>query len=152
MSQRRGLSLLELLASTAVLGVIAGTAFAIMRLDSLGNHGAMTVARTLANDLELARYRSINTGDDHFLLLTSSSSIVAYTLHRDTGGSSIAEDVTREIPGQVTVTISPAAGQTPSLTFEGLAASSFTFTVAGPQRTLEVTVTAATGRAVVTKM
>lgn len=144
--------MLELLASAAILGVVAGTAVSVMRLDSLGNHGALTVARTLATDLELARSCAISSGDDHFLLLTGGSTISAYTLHRDTGGSSTVVDAAREISKQVTVTISSAASQTPSLTFEGQATSTFSFSVSGPDRVFQVSVTAATGRAIVSEL
>ena len=152
MNHRRGYSLLELMATVVILAIVAGTAFSVLRLDSLGNYGAKTVARTLAADLEFARYQAISSGDDHFLSLTGSPNITQYTLYRDTGVSTSAVDAARKIPDQVTVTISPAASQTPSFTFEGQADSSFTFTVAGLSRTFQVVVIAATGRAQVTEL
>ena len=146
MKVRSGLSLIELLAVLTILGILVSAGFAVLRLDSLGNFGAETVAHNLAKDLQLARRMAITTGDDHYLLLTTSgSSITGYTIYQ-AGSPAAAVDAYRQIPSQVTVTISPSASQTPSFTFEGQAASSFTLTLAGPDRSYTVTVVAATGR------
>ena len=148
--QRRGLSLIELLAVVAILSVLVTAGFAVLRLDSAGNFGAETVARTVADDLQTARRLAITTGDDHYLLLTTSgSSITGYTIYDD---SSSAVDTYRKIPEQVTATISPSGSQTPSFTFEGQAASSFTITIAGPDRSFSVSVLATTGRPVVAEL
>lgn len=151
MQQRRGLSLVELLAVMAILGVMVSAGFAVLRLDSTGNLGAETVAHTLATDLQHARRMAITTGNDHYLVFTTSgASITGYTIYD--GSTSSAVDTYREIPETVTVTISPSGSPSPSLTFEGRASSSFTLTLAGPSRSFTVSVLAATGRPVVAEI
>ena len=142
---------MELLAVMAILGVMVSAGFAVLRLDSTGNLGAETVAHTLATDLQHARRLAIRTGDDHYLVFTTSGgSITGYTIYD--GNTTSAADAYRQIPDTVTVTISPAGSQSPSLTFEGQASSSFTLTLAGPGRTFTVSVLAATGRPVVAEL
>ena len=151
MSLRRGLSLVELLAVMAILGVMVTAGFAVLRLDSAGNLGAETAAHTLAKDLQHARRLAITTGNDHYLLFTTSGgSITGYTIYD--GSTASAVDAYRQIPDTVTATIAPSASQTPALTFEGLASASFTITLAGPDRSLAVSVLAATGRPVVSQL
>jgi prepilin-type N-terminal cleavage/methylation domain-containing protein len=143
-----GYSLLELIAVVAILGIMACMTYAMMTTDVLGNHGADATARQLALDLELARREAIATGINHWLQLSvSGGQVTAYQIYRTNGGSSIAVDTLRAIPEHVTVTISPSGSTTPAFTFEGQAASTFTFTLAGASRTWQVAVTAATGRA-----
>ena len=151
MHRNRGLSLVELLAVTVILGVLVTAGFAILRLDSTGNFGAETVAHTLAKDLQYARRLAITTGNDHYLVLTTSgSSVTGYTIYD--GGTSTAVDAYRAIPPYVTVTITPTGSQTPSLTFDGQATASFTFTLAGPNQSFAVSVLAATGRPAVSPL
>jgi prepilin-type N-terminal cleavage/methylation domain-containing protein len=146
--RRAGYSLLELIAVVAILGIMAAMTWATMTTGVLGNHGADVTARQLALDLQLARRQAIATGINHWLQLTASGgNITAYQIYRTNGGSSIAVDAVRTIPDHVTATLSPNGSTTPAFTFEGQAASSFAFTLAGASRTWQVSVTALTGRA-----
>lgn len=149
--RQRGVSLVELLAVTVILGILGSAAIAVMRVDSAGNHGAKTTARNLAKDLQQARQRAISTGDDHYLQLAYTGSYVSgYTMYRDDGGSPVAVDSFQQLSDYVQVTIDPEVKLTPSFTFEGGATASYEFTVVGPNLKYQVTVTAATGRAQVT--
>lgn len=151
MSTRHGYSMIELLAVVTILGVLVAAGYATMTTDSVGNHAAGVAARQLALDLEQARRQAIATGDQHFLQFAlAGSKITGYTVRRSTGSGSTAVDSFRAIPAHVTVTMSPAASTSPAYTFEGQAASSYTLTLAGSQRSWQVIVTAATGRPRVT--
>jgi prepilin-type N-terminal cleavage/methylation domain-containing protein len=148
---RGAFSLLELLAVVVILGVVVGAGFATMTTDAVGNHAAGVAARQLALDLEQARRRAISTGNNHFLQFTlAGSNITGYTLRSSNGAGSTAVDSYRAMPGHVTVTMSPSGSTSPVMNFEGQAASSYTITLAGTQRTWQVIVTAVTGRPRVT--
>ena len=148
---RGAFSLLELLAVVTILGVLVAAGFATMTTDSVANHSAGIAARQLALDLEQARRQAIASGSNHFLQFTlAGSNITGYTVRRSNGAGSTVVDTFRAIPAHVTVTMSPSGSASPAMNFEGQAASSYTLTLAGPNRTWQVIVTAVTGRPRVT--
>lgn len=147
MNHRRGLSLVELLATVVILGIVASAGIALMRLESAGNHGAQTTANTLAMDLQYARRQAITTGDEHYLALNYTGSyITSYVVTRNGVG---AIDSVRTIPEDVQLTIDPEAKQAPSFTFEGQATSSYDFNLQASGLKQQVSVIATTGRATV---
>jgi len=143
---RSGYSFLELVAVVAVIGVLAAIAAVRFSADSVGNLAAKVDARKVALDLAQARRRAIATGDNHLLVFQQSGGdIVGYTVHRrwpDT--STTAVDEYRPFPGHLTVTVAPSD---PEFTFQGEALAAYTITLAGPERTWQVTVAQATGAA-----
>jgi len=56
-----------------------------------------------------------------------------------------------DIPPGVTVTSNPSAG-TPTFTFEGAASEGYTITYAGPDRSYQLTIAAATGMVSITEL
>ena len=144
----RALTLLELTLVVALLGIFAAIAVTSFGHASLANAGARGYARKLALDLVQAQRRAISTGDNHYIEFQSSGGVtVGHTLYRRAGGSTIVADVVRNAPHDVTVTPSHNLCE---YTFEGSALASYTCSIAGPNRSWQITVTAATGAVRVT--
>jgi prepilin-type N-terminal cleavage/methylation domain-containing protein len=127
--QRRGVSLLELLAVVSLMGIlfVAGT----VRLgpSAADNMSALAAARLLASDLRHAQRRAIATGDDHYLAFqTQGPVITGYQSYRDSGGSPVAVDEIREFPSGLTVT---SAHNQLVFNFEGAANAAYSVSLAG---------------------
>ena len=143
----RALSLLELVASIAIMGLLAVAATTFLGSSATGNSGAEGFARKLALALVHARRSTISTGDNHYLSLTSSGgNVVSFSLIRRASSGDIQVDDTRTVPQGVTVT---SAQSTLEFDFEGAALSAYSITVAGPDRTWVVSVIPLTGTALV---
>lgn len=150
---RTAFTLIELLAVVVLMGVVTLAAFSSMRTGTLGNFGGSAAARRLGMELRSARHQAIATGDEHYLNLTySGPSIAGYTIYRAASGGDIAVDAYKEFGPEVTVSVSTGGASTPAFTFEGSAASSYQFTIAGASRSWQVSVVAATGRVVVIEL
>lgn len=140
---RGGFSILELLLVVTMLGLIA-TLAPRFGGDPLGNYGAGVDARRVSLDMIQARRRAISTGDNHFLSFQTGGGgqIVGYTVYRRFPDTSTAPvDSYKAFPVNVTVTISA----TPEFAFDGAGLSAYTITLAGPDRTWQVTSAQATG-------
>ena len=149
MTVPRALSLLELIASIAMLGLLAVAATTFLGSSTTGNAGAEGFARKLAIALVHARRSTISTGDNHYLSFTSADgSIVSFSLMRRTSGGDVQVDDTRAVPEGVTIT---SAQSTLEFDFEGSALSAYSITVAGPDRTWVVSVVQLTGTTQVTE-
>jgi len=140
---RRAMSLLELTVVVAVLGLLAIAAVTRYGHNSIGNGEAGGYARKLALSLGYARRSTIATGDNHFLQLTSSGgNVTSFVLTRRTVGGDIAVDSVHTVPTNVMVT-SPSSVL--EFDFEGSALGAYTVTVAGPDRSWNVSVVMLTG-------
>ncbi len=148
---RAGLTLLELTVVLVLLGVFAAVAAARLGPGPLQNFAARADARRLALDLHQAQRRSIATGDNHYLeFTTSGGQAVGYTLYRRLSGGGVqAVDEYREFTQDETVTVSHAQAE---FNFEGAALAAYQMTLAGPNRSWQVTVIAATGAVRVTPL
>jgi prepilin-type N-terminal cleavage/methylation domain-containing protein len=146
-----GLTLLELIVVLALIGIFAAVAAARLGTAPLKNFASHADARRLALDLLQARRRAIAYGDNHYLEFTSSGGqVVSYTLYRRLSGGGVeAVDEPREFPQQETVTASHAQAE---FDFEGAALAAYQVTLAGPDRTWQVTVTPVTGAIRVTEL
>lgn len=145
---RRGVSLIEVAAAAAIMGLVALFAVSSVRFSSLGNYGAEVDTRDLASQLRDARRRTIATGDNHVLVLRIHNGVVAgYHLHRRESGRRIP--VREYRPASREVVIRSSTPLPPEFTFEGNALRSQTFDIAGPNRSWRIFVTQAGGGVVV---
>lgn len=140
---RRAVTLLELVAVVAILGIFMLVAISRIGPGTLANVGARADARRLAVDLLQARRRSIATGENHYLAFAVvGGKATGYTLYRRKAGGDVAVDSPHEFPGNVVVTTSDAAAE---FTFEGAALAAYRITLTGPQQTWQVDVIPVTG-------
>jgi prepilin-type N-terminal cleavage/methylation domain-containing protein len=147
--QRRGVSLLELIAVVALMGIFFTAGIVRLGPSAANNMSARAAARLLATDLRHAQRQAITTGDDHYLeFQTQSSTITGYRTYRDDGGSGEQVDDLRDFPSRMTVT---SAESQLRFDFEGSAAAAYDITFAGADRTMQVQVVPVTGAVRVTE-
>lgn len=147
---RDGFNLLELVAVITIIGIVAAVGMARFGAGTLGNLGAQSDARRVAIDLLQARRRAISTGDNHFVQFTpSSGAAVSYAIVRRVGAGTSIVEATREIADDVTVTSSAAECE---FSFDGTALAAYLITVAGPDRSWQVSVVPASGAVRVTSL
>ena len=149
-SSRRAMSLLELTAVVAILGLVTAASITRYGHSGVGNGGAEGFARNLALSLVHARRSTIATGDNHFLGLTSSGgNVTSYALIRRTGGGDAQVDETRTVPLDVTVN---SVDSELEFDFDGSALGSYSISVAGPDRSWSVSVVMLSGAALVSEI
>ena len=146
---RRAMSLLELTAVIAIVGLLAVASITRYGYSALGNGGAEGFARKLSLALSHARRSTISTGDNHYLLLTTSgSNVTSFALFRRASGGDVQVDQTRSVPSDVTVT---SGATTLEFDFDGSALAAYSISVAGPDRSWTVSAVAVTGAVQVTE-
>ncbi len=146
---QRGLTLLELIAVVSLLGIMAAAGISRYGGLTLGNLGAQGDARRIALDMLQARRRAISTGDNHFLQFTPGvGPATGYTLYRRTSGGAIVVEAVRQVPDHVTITSTSSICE---FTFEGTSLAAYQVTVAGPNRSWQVSVVPVTGTIRVTE-
>lgn len=147
-SARRAMTLLEIIAVTVVIGVVAAMAVTRYSPDTIADVGAQGFARRVAFDCLQARRRAIATGDNHLLRFTfSGGNATQYAVYRKVSGVPTLVDEVHAVPANVTVATGGVADV--EFQFTGEALSSYTITVTAPDRTRTVTVLQATGKAFV---
>ncbi len=140
---RQAVTLLELIAVVAILGIFAVVAISRIGPGTLYNFGARADARRLAVDLLQARRGSIATGENHYLAFTVvGGEATGYALFRRKAGGDVAVDTPHEFPGNVVVTTSHADAE---FTFEGAALAAYQIELTGPEQTWQVDVVPVTG-------
>ncbi|NQT37594.1 MAG: type II secretion system protein [Planctomycetes bacterium] len=140
---RRAVTLLELVAVVAILGIFAVVAVSRIGPGTLHNFGARADARRLAVDLLQARRRSIATGENHYLAFTVvGGKATSYTLYRRDAGGDVAVDSPHEFPANVVVATSHTDAE---FTFEGAALAAYQLTLTGAEQTWRVDVVPVTG-------
>ena len=139
-----GVTLTELIAVVIILGIT--TMIALGRLDprSLANLGSEIDARRLALDLLSIQRRAISTGDNHYLEFDSDGlgGLLGYTLYWDSVAGPVEVEAHRTFTSGLTVTGTDLRAE---FTFEGIALGAYQYTLAGPNRTRQVTVVPVTG-------
>ncbi len=147
---RRGFSLIEVVAATAIMGMIALIAVSSVRLSSIGNYGAEVDVRTFASTLHQARRATISTGENHVVVLTRQGRrAVSFRLHRRRSGRLTPVSDPVVFGREVYVT---GSSQNPEFSFEGDAVRSLTYDVAGPNRRWRLSVSQAGGGITVKKL
>ena len=137
------MTLLELIAVVAILGLFMLVAISRIGPGTLTNFGAQADARRLAFDLLQARRRSISTGDNHYLAFTMvGGEATGYTLYRRSGSGDTAVDSPHMFSSNLIVTTSAADAE---FTFEGTALAAYQIELTGPEQTWEVNVVPVTG-------
>ena len=149
-STRRAVTVLELIAVIAIMGIFAAVAVSRIGPQTIRNFGARADAGRLAADILQARRRSIATGENHYLAFAVSGGRASgYTLYRRSSlQGNVAVDEAYVFPPDVVVTTS---GSEVEFTFEGAALAAYQVDLTGPGQTWRVDVVPATGTAVVTQ-
>ncbi len=149
-NQRRGFTLLELIVTVTMVGILAAVTTARLSSSTQANHSTVGDARRLALDLLQAQRRAIATGDNHYVAFTTSAGkIVNYTLYRRQAGVNVAVDAVHTFDTQITIT---SADTNLEYQFDGTALSAYSITLAGPNMSYQVTATMATGSVKVVKL
>jgi len=145
---RRAQTLLELVGVVLIIGLLATMAVTRYGASTVSDVGAQGFARRLMLDCLHARRAAISTGDNHLVRFTiSGGKATEYAVLRRQGGNTTQVDASRAVPSGVDVT---TAGTTDmEFTFTGETLTSYTVTIAAPDRTLTVTVPQVTGKAFV---
>jgi prepilin-type N-terminal cleavage/methylation domain-containing protein len=141
--RRGGFSLIELAAVVAIIALLATAGLMKWGAGTVQNLSGEGFARRLALDLLQARRRTIATGDNHYLLLTpSTSNVTSYVMYRRASGGDVVVEQSRTIPSGVTAT---ASHTTLEFDFDGASLAAYTVTVVSPNRTWTITTAMATG-------
>ena len=139
----RAMSLLELTAVIAVLGVLAIAGISRFGSEAIANGAAQGLARKLSLALTHARRATIATGDNHYVQLTpSSGDITAFATIRRGDGGDVQIDQSMTVPADVNVT---SIARELEFDFDGSALSSYNVTISAPTRSWQITVVPLTG-------
>lgn len=139
----RAFSFVEMLAVLAIIGLIAIAGIGRFGSGTLENLDAEAYGRRLALDLAHARQRTIATGDNHYLdLTTSGGEVTTYALVQRASGGDVVVDEPRVTPSGLTVIASHADLE---FDFDGSALAGYVVVVSGPTQSWTLTATAATG-------
>jgi prepilin-type N-terminal cleavage/methylation domain-containing protein len=145
---RRAMTLLEIIAVTAIIGIVSLMAATRYSVTTVADVGAQGFARRVALDCSQARRRAIATGDNHMLRFTlSGPNATQYAVYRRIAGVPTLVDDVHSVPANVTVT----TGGVTDLEFQftGEALASYTVTVTSADRNRTITVPQVTGKAFV---
>jgi type II secretory pathway pseudopilin PulG len=138
------MSFLELIAVLAIVGLLATAAITSFGSSTLSNGSAEGFTRKLALALVHARRATIATGDNHYIQLSpSAANATSFALYRRTsGGGAQQVDEPRTVPQGVSLTASHAVLE---FDFDGAALAGYALTVAGDDRSWNISVVTLTG-------
>ena len=143
------MSLLELAIVGTMLALLALAGISRFGHNTLANGGAEGFARQLSLALAHARRGTISTGDNHFLQLSpASGNVTSFVLMRRAAGGDEQVGQTRTVPQDVTVT---SALKQLEFDFDGTALAAYSVSIAGPDRSWNVTIVPLTGATEVTE-
>lgn len=144
------MTLLEVIAVVVIIGIVAASVATRFGFATLGDTGAAGFARELSLDCLQARRRAISTGDDHTVRFTiAGGKATQYALYQRGGSGDVLVDQVHVVPDDVTVTPSATDFE---FTFTGDSLASYTAAIQGPDRSWNVTIVQATGKAFVTEL
>jgi len=143
------MSLVELVAVAAILGVVAAMALPHFGHATLANAGARGFARTMQLESLRAQRRAISTGVNHYLKFTlNGPSATEYALYQRNGGSDVLIGSAHAVPADVTVT--PSASEI-EFDFSGQGLAGYTCTIVAPDRNYLLSIVSATGKPILTE-
>ncbi len=143
------MSLLELAIVGVMLALLALAGISRFGHNTLANGRAEGFARQLSLALAHARRGTISTGDNHYLQLSpASGNVTSFVLMRRDAGGDEQVDQIRTVPQDVTVT---SALKELEFDFDGTALAAYSISIAGPDRSWNVTVVPLTGVSEVTE-
>ncbi len=135
-SERRGVTLLELLAVITVVGVLAAVGMSRLGRSVLGDFGSQGQARLLSVALLHAQRAAIKTGDNHFVLFNAAAAS-SYQIMRRLNGVDTLVDGPHALSGDVTIAVSHTVME---FTFEGQALDAYSINLSGDHRVWLLTV------------
>jgi prepilin-type N-terminal cleavage/methylation domain-containing protein len=139
--ERRGVTLLELLAVVVILGIVGSIAISRFGRTAFANFGSRAEARAISLALLHAKRAAILTGDNHYVLFDGATA-TNYSLFRVTGSGDVLVDGPHALSDDVTITVSATRME---FTFEGQALGGYTIAVAGDSSTWQLQVTLING-------
>jgi prepilin-type N-terminal cleavage/methylation domain-containing protein len=149
-SARRAVTLLEIIAVVVIIGIVAASVATRFGFSTIANTGAEGFARELSMDCLQARRRAISTGNDHTVRFTvSGGKATQYAVYRRGSSGDVLVDQAHFVPDDVIVTPNSTDFE---FTFTGDTLAPYTAVVQGPDRSWNVTVVQATGKALVTEL
>ncbi len=144
-----GMTLVELVAVVALLGILSAVVITRLGSAGIGNPGAQAVARRLSLDFRHARGLAIAEGTNHYVKFdVNGTNLVGYTVYRTDSPTDIAIETYRTFEKGVTATSSTTQVE---FTPTGAALTGCTVVVSGPSVNYTVTVIAATGTTTVSE-
>lgn len=145
--QRRGVTLLELLAVVVLISIFAAIGMARFGRSIFAEFGAEGEIRELSLALLAAQRSSITTGDNHYVEFDAVQA-TSYRLMRRSGTDVVEVQGWEPISSDVTLTVSSA---TMEFTFEGQALAAYTIDCVGLDRSYRLAVVPITGSLQVTE-
>ena len=145
--QRRGVTLLELLAVVTLLGIFAAVAITRYGRSVFGDFGSQAGARTLSLALLQTQRTAITSGDNHFLEFNAATA-TSYSLQQRTGTGTVLIDGPHDLSSDMQVVVSHTVME---FTFEGQALAPYVITIAGENREWQVDVIPISGAIRVTE-
>ncbi|MEO1526860.1 MAG: GspH/FimT family pseudopilin [Planctomycetota bacterium] len=136
-TQRRGLSLLELLVVVTLLGVFSSVVLIRYGRDIFGDVGAKAETQILAQGILHAQRAAIRTGDKHgVIILGSTGSVTGWNVvRRFPDGTDVLVDGPHQIAEDVSVTTN---SNEMWFDFEGAGTNLFTARLTGPNRVFQL--------------
>jgi prepilin-type N-terminal cleavage/methylation domain-containing protein len=145
---RRAMTLLELTAVVAIVGMLSVVAATRYGTSTLADVGAQGLARQLSLDFLQARQRAIATGNNHFVRFTiAGGKVTQYALYQRQGVTTTLVDDVNAVPADVSVMTAGTIDA--EFTYTGEALASYSVAIQAPDRTWTVTVPQVTGKAFV---
>ena len=134
--QRRGVTLLDLLAVVTLIAIVAAVAMMRYGRSVMGDFGSQAQARIVSVALLHAQRASITTGDNHYLQFDAVNA-TTYSLFRRTGGGDTLVDGPYDLSDDVAINVSDTVME---FNFEGQALGPYVVTFVGDNRTWQLDV------------
>ncbi len=146
-TRREGVSLLELIMVITLMGILAAIGTARFGRSVYGNFGAQGEARTLSLAMLQAKRAAIRTGDNHRILLDSTTSATSYSVQRQVSGAWTTLEGPIALSEYVTISSNRAGLE---FNFEGEAMFAYEVKCTGGGRDWQLDVVPITGTVTVT--
>ena len=146
-NERRGVTLLELLAVVIILGIVGSIAISRFGRTVFGNFGSQAESRAISLALLHAKRASVVTGDNHYVLFDGTTA-TSYSLFRVDGGGDELIDGPHAFSDDVSIAVSTTRME---FTFEGQTLGDYTINLTGDNAAWQISVTQINGSVLVTE-